>query len=51
MDKGYDDYGSKVDKFYVGMKKGKKTKTKISSALKNSLKIDVSKKKNNTMYD
>ena len=25
-DKGYDDYGSKVDKYYVGMKKGKKKK-------------------------
>jgi hypothetical protein len=50
-DKGYDDYGSKVDKYYVGMKKGKKKKGKIGAKLKQALGIDLSKKRNCNMYD
>ena len=49
--KGYDDYGSKVDKYYVGMKKGKKKKAKIGAKLKQALGIDLSKKRNCNMYD
>lgn len=49
--KGYDDYGGKVDKYYVGMKKGKKKKAKIGAKLKQALGVDLSKKKNCNMYD
>lgn len=49
--KGYDDYGSKVDKYYVGMKKEKKKKGKMGAKLKQVLGIDLSKKKNCNMYD
>jgi hypothetical protein len=49
--KGYDDYGGKVDKHYVDMKKGKKKKAKIGAKLKQALGVDLGKKKNCNMYD